>query len=177
MYLVLRTASLPSSYVSAVRRAISHIDAAIPSNSINTLQNEVDDSIAIIRILGILIGAFGVVALALSSLGVYGVLSERVAQRTREIGIRVALGATPREIMRLILGQALRLTCIGILIGAPVAVAVALVMKSAIYGVVELNYLILVGVAVLLGAVSVIAGYIPARRAMRVDPMVALRHE
>ena len=177
MYLVLRTASLPSSYVSAVRSAIAHIDAAIPSNSINTLQNEVDDSIAIIRILGILIGAFGVVALALSSLGVYGVLSERVAQRTREIGIRVALGARPRDVMRLILGQALTLTLIGILIGAPVAIAVALLMKSAIYGVVELNYLILGGIALLLGAVSVIAGYIPARRAMRVDPMIALRYE
>ncbi|HXT86192.1 MAG TPA: ABC transporter permease [Verrucomicrobiae bacterium] len=177
MYLVLRTASLPSSYVSAVRNAISHVDAGIPSNSINTLQNEVDDSIAIIRILGILIGAFGVVALALSSLGVYGVLSERVAQRTREIGVRVALGAMPRDVMRLILGQALTLMLIGILIGAPVAVAVALVMKSAIYGVVQLNYLILLGIALLLGAVSVIAGYIPARRAMKVDPMIALRHE
>lgn len=177
MYLVLRTSSNPTSYASAVRNAISEIDAGIAPTGINTLQNEIDNSIAIIRILGILMGAFGVVALALSSLGVYGVLSERVAQRTREIGIRLALGANPRGIMKLILAQALKLTGLGISIGIPVAIAIALVMNSAIYGVVELNYSILAAIAVLLGLIAVVAGYIPARRAMKVDPMVALRYE
>jgi len=177
MYLMLRALSNQTSYAPMVRSAISRIDAGVAPTGVNTFQNEVDDSIAIIRILGILMGAFGAVALALSSLGVYGVLSERVAQRTREIGVRVALGASPRNIMKLILGQALKLTFIGIAIGVPVAVAVVLVMNSAIYGVVELNYLVLAAITIVLGAIATVASYIPARRATRVDPIIALRYE
>jgi len=128
--LLLRTTSNPTGYVSAVRYVVRKIDPAIALRGINTLEEEVADSIAIVRIMGILMGIFGVVALALSSLGVYGVLSESVAQRTHEIGIRLALGAKPRDLLKLILGQALKLTGIGLVIAVPCAVAISRAMAS-----------------------------------------------
>ena len=177
MVLALRTTSNPTSYAAAVRNAVRQLDAGLALTGVNTLENEVEDSIAIIRIMGILMGVFGVVALVLSSVGVYGVLSERVAQRTHEIGIRLALGAQPRDVMKLLLGQSLTLTGIGLAIGIPVSLAVSRVMASLIYGVVSVDFMVLCGFALLMVATTVAAGYIPARRAMRVDPMVALRYE
>ena len=125
MTLLLRTTSNPTGYLSAVRDVVRKIDPGIALRGINTLEEEVADSIAIVRIMGILMGIFGVVALALSSLGVYGVLSESVAQRTHEIGIRLALGAKPRDLLKLILGQAFKLTGIGLVIAVPCAVAIS----------------------------------------------------
>ena len=175
--LLLRTASNPTSYVSAVRDVVRQADPAIALRGINTLEEEIADSIAIVRIMGILMGIFGLVALTLSSIGVYGVLSESVAQRTHEIGIRVALGGNPRELMKLILGQALRLTGIGLAIAVPCAVALSHAMASLIFGVVSLDYTILAGFTALLLLVALGAGYLPARRAIGVDPMVSLRYE
>src|SRR5260370_40789020 len=116
MTLLLRMASNPTSYVSAMRDVVRQADAGTALRGVNTLEEEIADAIAIVRIMGILMGIFGLVALALSSIGVYGVLSESVAQRTHEIGIRLALGANPRDLMKLILGQALKLTGIGLAI-------------------------------------------------------------
>jgi ABC-type antimicrobial peptide transport system permease subunit len=115
--------------------------------------------------------------LALSSVGVYGVLAESVARRTPEIGIRLALGAEPRDVMKLVLGQALKLTGIGLAIGIPIAFAVNRALASLIFGVVSMSPLVLAGFTALLILVALVAGYVPARRAMRVDPMVALRYE
>jgi predicted permease len=177
MTLLLRTASNPTSYVSAVREVVRQTDPAVALRGVNTLDEEIADSIAIVRIMGILMGIFGLVALALSSIGVYGVLSESVAQRTHEIGIRLALGANPRDLMKLILGQALKLTAIGLAIAIPCAVATSRAMASLIFGVVSLDLTILGGFTALLLLVALGAGYFPARRAIGVDPMVSLRYE
>src|SRR4029077_10861388 len=138
------------------------------------LESEITDSVAIIRIMGALMTLFGFVALALASLGVYGVLAESVARRVPEIGIRLALGAEPRDVMKLVLGQALKLTGIGLAIGGPIAFAVDRAMRSLILRVPTVTLLLPAGFSLLLLLVALAAAYIPARRAMRVDPMVAL---
>jgi len=120
---------------------------------------------------------FGFVALALSVLGVYGILSESVAQRTREIGVRLALGATPRTLLKLVLGQALKLTTIGLAIALPISVAVGRAMASLIFGVVSLDFSIFVAVASLFLVIALAAAYLPARRATRIDPITALRYD
>ena len=174
---LLRSNASPTSYVSPLREVVRKLDPDVALRGIGTLQTEVTDSIGIIRIMGILMGVFGFVALALSSVGVYGVLSESVAQRTREIGIRLALGANRRDLMMLVLGHALKLTLIGLLIAVPIAFAVSRLMASVVYGVVTVNFAVLAGFTVLLLVVALVAGYIPTRRALRIDPMAALRYE
>ena len=177
MTLLLRTATDPSTYVSGIREVTGRIDPGIAPRGVATLEEEVTDSIAIIRIMGLLMGIFGLVALMLSSVGVYGVLSESVAQRTREIGIRLALGAETGALMKLILGHALKLTAIGLAIALPVSLAISRAMTSLIFGIVSMDVTILAGFTTLLFLVALGAGYLPARRALRVDPMVALRYE
>lgn len=177
MTLLLRTAANPTSYVAGMREVTGRIDSGIALRGIATLEEEVTDSIAIVRIMGILMGIFGLIALALSSIGVYGVLSESVALRTREIGIRLALGADPGDLMKLILGQALKLTGIGMAIALPVSFAISRTMASLVFGVVSMDITILVGFTALFFLVALGAGYLPARRAMRVDPLIALRYE
>ena len=145
--------------------------------SVNTLENEIADSIAIIKVMGSLMAIFGAVALLLSAVGIFGVLSETVAQRTRELGIRLALGADPHELMRLVLVQALRLAAVGLVVGMPLAYAISHLLASALYGIFSLNLSMLAAFTVLLALVSLAAGYLPARRATRVDPLVALRYE
>ena len=177
MNVVLRVDAYPQSYVASLRDVVRQIDAGLALTGINTLKTEVVDSIGIIRILGILMGVFGLVALMLSSVGVYGVLSESVAQRTRELGIRLALGAHPRDLMKLVLRQALKLTGIGLAIAVPISFAVSRVMANLIFGIVAADLVVVAVFTFLLAAVALVAGYFPARRATRVDPLVALRYE
>ena len=177
MVFLLRGSAVPRSYVPGVREAVRQIDDQIALTGVNTLESEITDSVAIIRIMGALMTLFGFVALALASLGVYGVLAESVARRVPEIGIRLALGAEPRDVMKLVIGQALKLTAIGLAIGVPIAFAVNRAMASLIFGIVSVNLLLLAEFTMLLILAALAAAYIPARRAMRVDPMVALRYE
>jgi putative ABC transport system permease protein len=177
MTFLLRTVSNPTSYAAPVREVIRQADPEIALRGVNTLEEEVVESIAIVRIMGILMGVFGLAALALSSVGVYGVLSESVAQRTREIGIRLALGAHPSDLMKLVLGQALKLTGIGLAIGLPISVAATRAMAGLIFGIVSADFKVLLGFTGLLVVVALAAGYLPARRAMHMDPMTSLRYE
>lgn len=177
MVFLMRVVSHPEGYASALRDVVRSIDDQVALTGIGTLEREITDSIAIIRVMGVLMALFGCVALALSSVGVYGVIAESVARRIPEIGVRVALGAEPRDIMRLIFGQALRLTGTGLAIGVPIAFAVNRAMSTLIFGILNINVFILVSSTAVLFLVALAAAYIPARRAMRVDPMVALRYE
>ena len=177
MVFLMRVASNPLRYSSSVRDVVRGIDDQIALTGFSTLEREITDSIAIIHIMGVLMVLFGCVALALSSVGVYGVLAESVARRIPEIGVRLAMGAEPRDIMRLILGRSLKLTGIGLAIGIPIVLGVNRLMSSAIFGIMSINLLLLAETTVLLLVVALAAAYIPARRAMRIDPIVALRYE
>jgi putative ABC transport system permease protein len=177
MVFLMRVDSHPEGYASAVRNVVRGVDDQVALAGIGTLEREITDSIAIIRIMGVLMALFGCVALALSSVGVYGVLAESVARRIPEIGVRLALGAEPRDVMRLVFGQALKLTGIGLAIGVPIALAVNRVMNNLIFGIVSINLLMVASFTLLLLVVALAAAYVPARRAMRIDPIVALRYE
>jgi predicted permease len=175
--LIVRTAGEPQSALAAIRREFQQLDATLPVYNIKTLTEHMDLPLFPARVAATLLGSFGLLALLLAAIGIFGVMSYAVTQRTREIGIRVALGAPAGNILRLIVGHGLRLTVIGLGIGLACAVAGTRLMAGLLYGVSALDLVTFGGVSLLLSLVAVLACYFPARRAMRVDPLVALRHE
>jgi len=177
MRVALRTKVDPASMTGSVREAIRSIDSDLPLAKVTTLTTLVDDSMSQPRFSMLLLGTFAALALVLASIGMYGVISYSVGQRTREIGIRMALGAERRNVFGMILGQGARLAGLGIAIGLLVALGVTHLMASFLFGVKPTDPLTFVGVSLLLLGVALLACYIPARRATRVDPMIALRHE
>jgi ABC-type antimicrobial peptide transport system permease subunit len=178
MEFVVRTSADPLIAVSGVRRAQAAIDPNIaPAEGVNTLGGSIADSLAPLRILGILMMLFGAVALALAALGVYGILAQSVAQRKQEFGIRMALGAQRRDVLILALGQAGRLSTLGVVIGLILAFVLTRVMASLLFGVIAFDLLTFTMPAALLAVVALLAAYIPARRAARVDPMQALHDQ
>jgi putative ABC transport system permease protein len=142
-----------------------------------TLASQFGEALLITRVFGGLVGAFAIAALGLSIIGIYGVVAFTVAQRTREIGIRIALGGTSRDVMRTIVVDGLRFVVYGLLAGMVLAALVARVIKTILFGVSSLDPVAYAAVSLLFGAVAVLACYWPARRAARVDPLIALRAE
>ena len=175
--LLIRTWGDPSSIASAVRGEITAINPQVPVSSITTMKEVVSASVANQRFGAILFTLFGFVALLLAASGIYGVISSGVAQRTHEIGVRAALGAPRREILRLILFEGAKLTLLGVAIGAIAALSLTRLMRGLLFEVSPIDPLTFASVALLLILVALLACYIPARRATLVDPMTALRYE
>ena len=173
----LRTAANPSSFVPQVRGLVSQLDANLPINRIRTESQQIDSQLFAERLVARLSSFFGVLALLLSSIGLYGLLTFEVARRTREIGIRMALGARSSDVLRLVVGQGLALALVGAVIGISAALGVTRFLSALLYGVRPADPLTFAAVAFFLATVALLACYIPARRAMHVDPIVALRYE
>jgi putative ABC transport system permease protein len=167
----------PLSLSRSVRDAIAAVDPTVPTGSIRSMEQVLSHSLALRSFMMFLLGLFAAVALVLASVGIYGVISFAVSQRTREIGVRMALGAHPGDVLRLILGEGLKLVLAGVALGIIAALAMTRLLSTLIYGVSASDPLIFLSVITLLVVVSLAACYVPARRAMRVDPMVALRYE
>ncbi|MGH9747200.1 MAG: ABC transporter permease [Candidatus Acidiferrales bacterium] len=177
MNVVVRSAGDPAALASAVREAVQSVDSDEATSAFRTMNDVVSESASGDRFNAVLLGAFGAIALLLTAAGIFGVLSYLVTQRTREIGLRVALGAQPRDVLGVIVGHGMRLALAGLAIGLAGAFAVTHWMSSFLYGVKPTDPLTFAAVTVLLSATAFAACYFPARRAMRVDPMVALRYE
>jgi putative ABC transport system permease protein len=141
------------------------------------MQQVVDDSLIVRRLATWLLGVFAGLALALAGVGVYGLVSYSVTQRTNEIGLRVALGAQPADVLRMVVQRGLVVSLIGVALGLPAAFALARLIRTLLFGVTAADPMVFVGVPVLLVAVAAMASYLPARRAMRIDPTAALRSE
>ena len=172
-----RTAADPTRFVPQIRSIVAQMDANLPVNRIRTETQQIEAQILMERLIARLSSFFGLLALLLSCIGLYGLLAYEVARRTREIGIRMALGARSSDVLRLVIGQGLALAMVGAAIGIGAALGVTRFLASLLYGVKPADPVTFIGVALFLGAVALLACYIPARRATRVDPMVALRYE
>jgi predicted permease len=175
--LVIRTAGEPLSVVAAVKSQIWSVDRDQPLSRIQTMEDVISGSVAPRRFNMQLLGIFAALALALAAVGIYGVISYSVAQRTHEIGIHLALGARPTDVRRFVVRQGMRLVLIGGLIGLACALALTRLMTSLLFGVSATDPVTFVSVTALLIIVGLLACYLPARRATKVDPLVALRHE
>jgi predicted permease len=173
----LRTAADPLALVQLVHGIISSVDENLPLFDVRTQTEQIDQTLFLERLMSRLSSFFGALALVLAGIGLYGLLSYEVARRTRELGIRIALGGQQRDLLRLVVGQGILLVLIGSAIGIGAAMGVTRFMSTMLFGVQADDALTFIGVAVLLTLVALAACYIPARRAMRVDPIVALRYE
>ena len=176
-YLVVRTASDPLAIAAAVRDVVHKVDPNLPVTHVVTMDGLLSDSVSPRRFSAVLIGIFPALALLLAAVGIYGVMSYTVSQRTQEIGVRMALGAQVDSVRGMILSQTLKLTLLGVGIGLAGSFVVARFLASLLFGVGTYDPVTFLGVALLLIVVALAASYIPARRAMRVDPIVALRYE
>jgi predicted permease len=177
MNFTVRTGEGPESLAAAVRREVAAVDADIPVTKVRAMDDLITASVAPQRFNLLLLGGFAVLALVLAGVGLHGVLSYAVALRMQEMGVRVALGAAPRDVVRLVVGQGLALTLAGALLGAAGALALTRFVSGMLFGVRATDPATFAGVAVVLLAVAALACYRPARRAARVDPLVALRGE
>jgi predicted permease len=173
----LRTAANPTALMKSVREVVSQAGVNLPLTHVRTQSEQVEQTLFQERLMSRLSSFFGALALVLACIGLYGLLSYEVARRTRELGIRMALGAQQRDLLRLVVGQGILLVLIGAAIGIAAAIGVTRFMATMLYGVHANDPLTFAAVAILLTLVALLACYIPARRAMKVDPMVALRYE
>jgi putative ABC transport system permease protein len=176
-YILVRTAGDPAAAIPNVRATLQRLAANLPYVNVQTMADVLRPQLQPRRLGAAMFGAFGVLALALAAIGLYGVISYAVAQRTHEVGIRLALGAQPAQVLRLVVRQGALLTGIGLLIGIAGALAGARLIAHFLFGVSAADPVTFAGVCMALGAVAALASYIPARRAARVDPIIALKAE
>jgi putative ABC transport system permease protein len=174
---VIRTAADPHQEASSLRSAVAEIDPNQPIVKIRTMEDNMAATVAQPRFRTWLIGIFAALALLLAAVGIYGVMSYSVTQRTNEIGIRVTLGAQPNDVFRAVVGEGLRYALLGVAIGIAAGLALTRLLASFLYGISAYDPATFIAVAVLLVAVSAAASFFPARRATRVDPIIALRYE
>jgi predicted permease len=175
--MVARIQGPPTDVVNAIRATMAKLNSNHVVYGVETMDEIVAGSLAARKFSMILLGVFAALALVLSSIGIYGVISYLVGQQTHEIGIRMALGAGRSDILRLVLGRGMKMTLAGVAIGLTAAIGLTRLMSQMLFHVSGTDPLTLAGVSVLLSGVAFLACYIPARRAMRVDPIVALRYE
>src|SRR6266404_3905412 len=177
MSLAVRTNGDPLNVASMITNAIRDVDAEVPLLNVRTMDESVSASLSPQRFTMLLLAAFAGTALLLAAAGIYGVMAYMVTRRTREIGVRMALGAAARDVLKVVIGQAMWTTAIGVVIGVAGSLALTRTMQSMLFGVRVMDPLTVIGVVLLLLAVSLLACWIPARRATKVDPLVALRYE
>jgi putative ABC transport system permease protein len=177
MILTVRTVTDPQRLAPALREAVLEIDPAQPISRITPMEQYVSDAVGTPRLSALLLAAFGVTALLLAAVGIYGVISFSVTRRTREIGVRIALGAAGRDVMRTVVGQAIALASVGIAIAIGSALALNSIMQRMLFGVTATEPSTYLAISALLIAIAALAAYVPARRATRIDPSVALRCE
>ncbi|HYV06657.1 MAG TPA: FtsX-like permease family protein, partial [Blastocatellia bacterium] len=177
MALHVRALGDPASLAGAVRRQVQELDQNLPVTNLRPLSDVLASSLFAARMGAVLLAVFGLLALVLAAVGLYGVMSYTVARRTREIGIRMALGAQRSNVLRLVLREGMVLVGGGVVAGLVVAAAVTRLLESFLYGVSPLDAATFAAIPVVLGLVALLATYLPARRATRVDPMIALRYE
>jgi len=177
MSLVVRTASDPVSMVPAIRSQVLSVDKDQPVSDVMTMEQRVAKSVASRRFVMLLLGSFSVLALGLAAVGIYGVMAYLVIQRTQEIGVRMALGAQKRDVLRLVVGKGMALAVIGAAIGLVASLVLTRLMRSLLFEVTPTDWFTFVIVSVVLLTVALLACYMPARRATKVDPLVALRYE
>jgi putative ABC transport system permease protein len=177
MTLVVKSGTEPAALTSAIRNAIASIDKEQPIFGIATMRQLVNNSVSTRRVTLILLGVFGALALVLGAIGIYGVLAYSVAQRTHEIGIRMALGARRGDVLRMVLAQGAKIAGAGVVIGIVASFGLTRLMTNLLFSVSPADPATFAAVAIVLVLVALIASYVPARRTLRVDPMIALRHE
>jgi putative ABC transport system permease protein len=175
--IVVRTAGQPMALAETLRREVTALDPDVPLYQVRTLDQLQAENLARSRFYALLLALFAATALALAAAGVYGVMAFTVTRRTREIGVRLALGALPASVVRLVLGEGARLAAAGAALGVLLALALVRVLAGLLHGVRPLDAPSYVAAAAVLFAVALVAGYLPARRAARLDPALTLRDE
>jgi len=177
IFVVVRSSGDTSALSQAIRSKLARIDATLPLYAVQTYSEVIQQETEVKRFTASLLAAFAGIALLLAAIGIYGVLSYAVEQRTHEIGIRMALGASGVSVLRMIILQAMRTVAFGLVAGIIAALALTRYMSAILYGVRSWDPVVFAGITGLLAGVALLASYIPARRATRVDPMVAVRYE
>ena len=175
--MVVRTDGDPKIVIKSIAAAVNSVDPDLPLAGVRTIDEIVSEAFAIDRFSVVLFSSFGVLGLLLAGVGIYGVMAFTVAQRTHEIGVRLALGARPRDVVALVVGQGMRLACLGVGLGLIGALGLTWLMKGLLFQVSSSDPLTFALIAILLSGVALFACLVPARRATRTDPMIALRYE
>jgi putative ABC transport system permease protein len=175
--LTVRSSLDPAALTAALQREVLALDRNVPLTAIQTMKERVAEVTSRTRFIAVLLGLFAGLALLLAGIGIYGVMAYSVSARTREVGVRMALGASRRDVLRLVIGQGMKLAFAGVALGLVASVALTRTMKTLLFGVSATDPVTFAAIALLLALVALLACWLPARRAIKVDPMVALRHE